>query len=73
MTRRFISGAECPSCGAMDKLVIYVVEERDHFECVACGHIQKRPTIEEMQKEQETKTAEHSMDTQIVELKTTKK
>ncbi|KAF0809620.1 hypothetical protein A167_01691 [Alcanivorax sp. S71-1-4] len=35
--RRFIAGATCPECGALDKIVR--VEEGDALwmECVACG------------------------------------
>lgn len=35
--RRFIAGATCPQCGAVDKIVR--VEEGEHIkmECVACG------------------------------------
>lgn len=73
MSRRFISGAQCPSCGQLDKLVVYVVDDRDHFECIACGHTQKRPTIDELQKEQEENEASSSMEPQVVQLKNANK
>ena len=40
-TRRFIAGAVCPRCAAMDKLVIDL--ESDRRECVACGFSDARP------------------------------
>ncbi len=40
-TRRFIAGAVCPRCSAMDKIVID--GETDQRECVACGFSDARP------------------------------
>ncbi|MDX9873964.1 MAG: YheV family putative zinc ribbon protein [Spongiibacteraceae bacterium] len=38
MQRRFIAGAVCPRCSAMDKVVMYDdAEGRRVRECVACG------------------------------------
>ncbi|MEX1033966.1 MAG: YheV family putative zinc ribbon protein [Cellvibrionaceae bacterium] len=34
--RRFIAGAVCPRCKAMDTIVMYRENERDHRECVNC-------------------------------------
>lgn len=39
--RRFIAGAVCPRCAAMDKLVVDL--ETDRRECVACGFSEARP------------------------------
>jgi uncharacterized metal-binding protein (TIGR02443 family) len=36
--RRFIAGAVCPQCGAMDKLVLYVGSPQQRRECVGCGY-----------------------------------
>lgn len=36
--KRFVAGAVCPSCNAMDKLVIYMGESPQRRECVACGY-----------------------------------
>lgn len=41
-SRRFIAGAVCPRCAAMDKLVVDL--ETDQRECVACGFSDARPT-----------------------------
>lgn len=35
--RRFIAGAVCPACKLQDKLFVYVLEDSNVCECVACG------------------------------------
>lgn len=35
--RRFVAGAVCPRCSAMDKLVVFNEEGKDYRECVSCG------------------------------------
>jgi uncharacterized metal-binding protein (TIGR02443 family) len=35
--RRFIAGAVCPRCEAMDKIVVYSEEGKEYRECVSCG------------------------------------
>ncbi|MGH1439875.1 MAG: YheV family putative zinc ribbon protein [Cellvibrionaceae bacterium] len=37
MKKRFIAGAVCPRCSAMDKLMMYKEEGKDFRECVSCG------------------------------------
>lgn len=37
VTKRFIAGAVCPRCGAMDTVRMYRDDEREHRECVKCG------------------------------------
>ena len=39
--RRFIAGAVCPRCSAMDKIVVDL--DKDQRECVACGYSDGRP------------------------------
>ena len=39
--RRFIAGAVCPRCAAMDRIV--VDPDTDRRECVACGFNESRP------------------------------
>jgi len=39
--RRFIAGAVCPRCAAMDRIVIDL--DTDTRECVACGFSDERP------------------------------
>ena len=38
---RFVAGAVCPSCGAVDRMVIDV--NADHRRCVACEFVEARP------------------------------
>lgn len=35
--KRFIAGAVCPRCSAMDTIQTYRAEEKEFRECVACG------------------------------------
>ncbi len=35
--KRFIAGAVCPGCGAMDRIKAWVEDGVAHRECVACG------------------------------------
>ncbi|MEE9253625.1 MAG: YheV family putative metal-binding protein [Pseudomonadales bacterium] len=35
---RFIAGAVCPRCGAEDRVVVSVQEERLRQRCLQCGH-----------------------------------
>ena len=35
---RFIAGAVCPNCGAMDRLQVFGGNERQQRRCVSCGH-----------------------------------
>ncbi len=41
--RRFIAGAKCPACHAMDTLVLYIERTPTERECVACGFRDTRP------------------------------
>jgi uncharacterized metal-binding protein (TIGR02443 family) len=50
--KRFIAGAVCPRCSAMDRIVMYKVDDKDHRECVECGfkdemHI--KPAVRELE------------------------
>lgn len=37
--KRFIANAHCPSCRAIDTIVVYYKEEKMQSECVDCGYI----------------------------------
>jgi len=39
--RRFIAGAVCPRCGAMDRILVDL--DTDQRECVACDFSDSRP------------------------------
>ncbi|GAB3014360.1 YheV family putative zinc ribbon protein [Bowmanella dokdonensis] len=41
--KRFIAGATCPRCQAMDTLMLYLQNNLEHVECVQCGHHQTQP------------------------------
>lgn len=50
VTRRFIAGAVCPACGAMDKLVMLMESSDKRRECVSCGYndgLDKAPAPDE--------------------------
>lgn len=36
-SRRFIAGATCPKCKAIDRIVLHRRGEQQRRECVACG------------------------------------
>ncbi len=42
--RRFIAGAVCPACGAVDRIVVEA--EGDLRRCVACDFTEARPAAE---------------------------
>ncbi|MBU3847749.1 MAG: YheV family putative metal-binding protein [Candidatus Acinetobacter avistercoris] len=46
--RRFIAGAKCPKCEAMDRIVMLTSGDAEWIECVECDYAENRPTqIEE--------------------------
>jgi uncharacterized metal-binding protein (TIGR02443 family) len=45
--KRFIAGASCPSCNQMDKLQLFLQNNVEKVECVACGY-QKSQTKNEV-------------------------
>ena len=42
--RRFIAGAKCPKCEALDAIVMLTSGENEWIECVDCGYEENRPT-----------------------------
>lgn len=40
---RFIAGAVCPECRAVDRLVLETVGSAEQRRCVACGYTDARP------------------------------
>ncbi|NTS75685.1 YheV family putative metal-binding protein [Catenovulum sp. SM1970] len=36
--KRFIAGAVCPECKAVDSLMLYMENNVEQVECVDCGH-----------------------------------
>ena len=42
--RRFIAGAKCPKCQAMDRVVMLTSGEDEWIECIDCDYSENRPT-----------------------------
>ena len=42
--RRFIAGAKCPKCEALDRVVMLSSGEDEWIECVECDYTENRPT-----------------------------
>ncbi|WP_100642442.1 YheV family putative zinc ribbon protein [Alteromonas facilis] len=40
--KRFIAGAKCPKCEAIDTLMLYFENNVEKMECVACGFQQSQ-------------------------------
>ncbi|WP_020208534.1 YheV family putative zinc ribbon protein [Gilvimarinus chinensis] len=38
-TPRFLAGAVCPRCEAMDRIKVYSKDDKDYRECVECGFL----------------------------------
>ncbi|MCK9562978.1 MAG: YheV family putative metal-binding protein [Bacteroidales bacterium] len=38
VVKRFIAGAVCPRCAAMDRIVMYSADGKQFRECVSCGY-----------------------------------
>lgn len=44
MKKRFIAGAKCPKCEAIDRIVMLTTTEDEWIECIECGYSENRPT-----------------------------
>ena len=40
--KRFIAGATCPKCNAMDSIMLFFENNVEKLECVKCGHSQSQ-------------------------------
>ncbi|WP_343598280.1 YheV family putative zinc ribbon protein [Acinetobacter sp.] len=49
MKKRFIAGARCPKCEALDRVVMLTDDEHEWIECIECGYSENRPTHVELQ------------------------
>ena len=54
MKKRFIAGAVCPRCSAMDRIVMYSNDDGTFQECIDCGFRDRQPTEEELEMAQAT-------------------
>ena len=52
--RRFIAGAKCPKCEAMDRIVMLSTSDAEWIECIECSYSENRPTYVEEPSEPET-------------------
>ena len=42
--RRFIAGAKCPKCEALDRIVMLTSGNDEWIECIECSYSENRPT-----------------------------
>lgn len=40
--KRFIAGATCPKCNAMDSIMLFFENNVEKLECVKCGYTQSQ-------------------------------
>lgn len=69
--KRFIAGAICPRCEAMDTIVMYREQETDFRECVECGFADEsrfKPKVREIQTRVNTPAEEVAGETQVVKI-----
>jgi uncharacterized protein len=69
--KRFIAGAVCPRCLAMDTIVKYRVGELDYRECVVCGFADESrfaPQLRELQTRVNTSADEVKQEMQVVKI-----
>ncbi|ABV38464.1 conserved hypothetical protein [Shewanella sediminis HAW-EB3] len=41
--RRFVAGAKCPECKAMDSIVLFKVNGVETVECIDCDYSEQQP------------------------------
>ncbi|KKO44624.1 DNA-binding protein [Arsukibacterium ikkense] len=41
--KRFIAGASCPKCHALDTMMLFLENNVEKVECVSCGHQMVQP------------------------------
>lgn len=44
LKRRFIAGAKCPRCQALDSIVMLTSVDDEWIECIDCEYSEQRPT-----------------------------
>lgn len=71
--KRFIAGAVCPKCKAMDRIVMYRKNDKDFRECVECDFSDEM-RFQNQNRELETRVniteAQKTSETQVVRLVT---
>ncbi len=43
MKKRFIAGARCNHCSALDRVVLVTTGDDEWIECIECGKTERRP------------------------------
>ncbi|MDO6747552.1 YheV family putative zinc ribbon protein [Gilvimarinus sp. 1_MG-2023] len=68
-TPRFLAGAICPKCEALDRIKVYSKDGKDYRECVACG-FQDEMHFTSAAKELETRVnaQKHTVPTEVVNI-----
>lgn len=69
--KRFIAGAICPRCKALDKIVMYREHDVDIRACVECGFQDEsrfQPQVREMQTRVNTPAEQIAEETQVVRI-----
>ncbi len=69
--KRFIAGAVCPKCAALDSLVMYRVDDTDYRECVECGFEEKlvfKNQMRELTTRVNVSEEEKQKETQVVKI-----
>ena len=44
--KRFIAGATCPKCKAIDSIMLYMLDKVEQLECVMCGYQESQADLE---------------------------
>ena len=65
--RRFIAGAKCPKCQALDRIVMITTDNDEWVECIECDYTEKRPTADDL------KASEVQDDIGVIQFKPLKK
>jgi hypothetical protein len=71
--KRFIAGAVCPKCSAMDRIVMYRIDDKDYRECVDCGFsdvMHFSPKTQELETRVNTPEAVKEAQTQVIKFVT---
>ena len=68
---RFVAGAVCPRCSAMDRIQVYHLDGQDYRACVNCDfkqamHIQ--PTVRELETRVNRSPEERAEEEQVVRI-----
>ncbi len=44
--KRFVAGAKCPKCQALDSIILFKEHDVETIECVECGYREQQPEAE---------------------------